>query len=379
MFPATPLLSGSPGSSQGPLRLADFNGDGRLDAVAPGAGLYLGFGDGTFFAPIRINMGWEDAEAVDYDGDGRMDLVIATSYYSMVLLNKAARGENLPPVALVRPVTVEYGNQFQVEGTYASDAGSFDPNLDQLVYEWTDSEGRIIGDWAVFSWGSALPPGTYPFKLTLRDGRGGTASDTMMVTISPTKESVAHLAWSPVAGAWRQVDDPTAAQALALWHPNAGAPKLATALANPANYVDVPILADPTQTYKLWIRLRAENNYWGNDSIFVQVRGGVVTQDGQTRFATGTTDALDINLEPCSGCGVSGWGWRDERWGDRLTATPVLLRFPTGGWQRVRIQTREDGVIVDQITLSSERYLSRPPGPARNDKTILIEHPRRDG
>jgi hypothetical protein len=143
-------------------------------------------------------------------------VVISTSYYSMVLLNTAARGENLPPVVLVRPVTVEYGNQFQVEGTYASDAGSFDPNLDQLAYEWTDSEGRIIGDWAVFSWRSALPPGTYPFKLTLRDGRGGTASDTLLVTISPMKESVAHLAWSAVAGAWRQVDDPTAARALAL-------------------------------------------------------------------------------------------------------------------------------------------------------------------
>jgi hypothetical protein len=44
----------------------------------------------------------------------------------------------------------------------------------------------------------------------------------------------------------------------------------------------------------------------------------------------------------------------------------------------VRIQTREDGVIVDQIARSSERYLSQPPGPARNDRTILIEHPERE-
>jgi hypothetical protein len=56
--------------------------------------------------------------------------------------------------------------------------------------------------------------------------------------VSPTKESVAHLAWPPAAGAWRQVDDPTAVQALALWHPNAGAPKLSTVLANPTNYRD---------------------------------------------------------------------------------------------------------------------------------------------
>jgi hypothetical protein len=102
---------------------------------------------------------------------------------------------------------------------------------------------------------------------------------------------------------------------LADFHPNAGAPKVTKALANPTNYVEAFILADPTQTYKLWVRLRAENNYWGNDSIFVQVEGGTVTQDGQTRFATGTTDATNINLERCSGCGIAGWGWRDERWG----------------------------------------------------------------
>lgn len=377
-FSQNALTSGSPASSGGPLHVADFNGDGHLDALAPGAGLYRGRGDGMFDVPNRINMGWEDGEAVDYDRDGRIDVVISRSHYTMVLLNRAERGENLPPVVLVSPVTVEYGSQFEVEGTYASDAGSFDPNLDEVVYEWTDSEGRIIGDWAVFSWGSALPPGTYPFTLTLRDGHGGTASDTLRLTISPMTESVAHLAWAATAGAWRQVDDPTAAQALALWHPNAGAPKVTTPLANPTNYVDVWVAADPTQSYKLWVRLRAENDYWGNDSIFVQFEGGAVTRDGQTRFATGTTDALDINLEQCSGCGISGWGWRDERWGDRLAAAPVLLRFPRGGFHRVRIQTREDGVIVDQIALSSERYLNQPPGPAKNDKTILIQHPGRE-
>ena len=47
------------------------------------------------------------------------------------------------------------------------------------------------------------------------------------------------------------------------WHPNAGAPRVNAASANPTNYVDVSILADPTPTYKLWVRLRAENDYWG--------------------------------------------------------------------------------------------------------------------
>jgi hypothetical protein len=84
------------------------------------------------------------------------------------------------------------------------------------------------------------------------------------------------------------------------------------------------------------------------------------------------------NLEECSGCGLSGWGWRDERWRDRLTAAPVLLRFPSGGWQRLRIQTRADGVSVDQFVLSSEQYLQKPPGPAKNDTTKLTPRPNED-
>ena len=82
--------------------------------------------------------------------------------------------------------------------------------------------------------------------------------------------------------------------------------------------------------------------------IFVQFENGVQV-GGQSRYAIGTTDALSINLEECSGCGVSGWGWRDERWGDTRTAAPVLLRFPPGGWTRVRL-----------LSTSHERDETRP-------------------
>jgi hypothetical protein len=37
----------------------------------------------------------------------------------------------------------------------------------------------------------------------------------------------------------------------------------------------------------------------------------------------------------------------------------------------MRIQTREDGLSIDQIVLSAEKYLTARPGPAKNDKTIL--------
>jgi hypothetical protein len=77
-----------------------------------------------------------------------------------------------------------------------------------------------------------------------------------------------------------------------------------------------------------------------------------------------------VNLEECNGCGVSGWGWEDDSWGAQ-NRNGMLLRFPEGGGQVVRIQVREDGVSVDQIVLSAEGYLTARPGTAKNDTTIL--------
>ena len=50
-----------------------------------------------------------------------------------------------------------------------------------------------------------------------------------------------------------------------------------------------------------------------------------------------------------------------------------VLRFPEGGYQSIRIQVREDGVSIDQIVLSAERYRTVRPGPAKGDTTILPE------
>jgi hypothetical protein len=39
--------------------------------------------------------------------------------------------------------------------------------------------------------------------------------------------------------------------------------------------------------------------------------------------------------------------------------------------QLVHIQTREHGVSVDQVNLSSEKYVTIRPGKAKNDSTIV--------
>jgi hypothetical protein len=131
----------------------------------------------------------------------------------------------------------------------------------------------------------------------------------------------------------------------------------------------VQFVADPTQEYKLWLRLKAEDDNWANDSVFVQFTGA---KDGAGNpiYEIGTTSALAVNLEECSGCGVSGWGWEDDGWG-AVNVNGTTLRFPDGGSQTLRIQTREDGVSIDQIVLSAVKYKTTRPGAAKNDATLL--------
>ena len=138
------------------------------------------------------------------------------------------------------------------------------------------------------------------------------------------------------------------------------------------NFITLGFVADPTQEYKLWVRLKAEGNSWANDSVFVQF-DGALDAAGNPIYAIGSTSALAINLEECSGCGDSGWGWRDESWGAKGIVGSVRLRFwsPEGHDVVIRVQTREDGVMIDQIVLSSGKYKTTRPGAVKNDATIL--------
>ena len=71
-------------------------------------------------------------------------------------------------------------------------------------------------------------------------------------------------------------------------------------------------------------------------------------------------------------CGVAGWGWEDDGWGEP-NRNGVTLRFREAGMKRLRIQVREDGVSIDQIALSAVKYRTTRPGTARNDTVILEE------
>lgn len=237
--------------------------------------------------------------------------------------------------------------------------------------EWRDASGTPVpvDEDEVFGFFAPRPPGTHVFTLTVDDGRGGVSSDTVTITILPVPEIVIHPGVSgQTSGGWTRVDDATAASGRRVFYPNAGVPKSSAPVATTGS-VGIVFIADPTQTYKLWVRLKAENDNWANDSVWLQFSGATDTA-GRAVYEIGSTSWMAVNLEECSGCGISGWGWEDDGWGAR-NVNGGLLRFPDGGYRWLSIQVREDGVSVDQIVLSAERYRTARPGTAKGDTTIL--------
>lgn len=174
-----------------------------------------------------------------------------------------------------------------------------------------------------------------------------------------------------VSGNWQPIADTSAAGKLRLASTNEGAPAASTPLANPVDYFELTFEAEAGRPYRLWIRGEAFKNRRTNDSVFVQFSDSVDAA-GRSIFRIGSTGATSVAMEECGGCGLSGWGWQDN--GSDGSLGPVVY-FARTGTQRIRIQTREDGLSIDQIVLSSSEYLTQPPGAPRDDATILPETP----
>jgi endonuclease/exonuclease/phosphatase family metal-dependent hydrolase len=171
------------------------------------------------------------------------------------------------------------------------------------------------------------------------------------------------------AGKWVVTSDATApGGAKTMRHPDTGAAKITTAAASPANYFELTFSAQAGVPYHLSLYGKADNNYWGNDSVFVQFSGSV-SSTGSAKWRIGTTSATEINLEDCSGCGLSGWKWQDNGWG--LNVTGESIYFATTGTQTMRVQTREDGLSVDQIVLAPETTTAAVP-PSSTAATIKV-------
>ncbi|HZP47697.1 MAG TPA: FG-GAP-like repeat-containing protein [Vicinamibacterales bacterium] len=352
--------------------IADVNVDGNPDVVTDQGVIVFGNGDGTFGPPQKFDVGINGGygvTAADVDGDGLPDLLFGGAWSQVTVLYNSRDTANHPPSVSGGDRTVSYQDQFGEDGVVLVASGS-DPDAHALTYVWRDQHGAVVATSRFYELLQPLPPGTYTFTVTASDGRGASATDSVALTIAPVKEIVVWAADGfPQGSAWVMAADASAAGGARAYNPNANAAKINAPLANPSSGYTIGFIADPTQTYKLWIRLKADGNSPYNDSIFVQFSGSTDAA-GHPAYRQGTTSALPINLEECAGCGESGWGWEDDGWGS-VDRNGVTLRFPDGGFHQIFIQQREDGVSIDQIVLSSEKFLTTRPGKAKNDSTIL--------
>jgi hypothetical protein len=351
--------------------IGDLNEDGHVDLVTNSPlAVSFGRGDGTFGSPQGLAPWTSGLAVADVNRDGVLDIVLDGS--NGVLLGQRSQ-TNRAPIADAGPdVTLTYRETFnddEEDSFYFSGWGSSDPDQQSLIFEWSDRAGNVLSTYGALQ----VPhfrPGSYVITLRVSDGRGGVAEDTATLTVLPVREIVLHTALGgDGAGEWQVTPDPTAASDYRIYNPDRGAAKVSTPAAEPEHYVDLWFVPDPTQDYKLWIRGKAENNHWANDSAWVQFETAIDAA-GAPVHRIGTTGGLPFNLEECSGCGISGWGWEDDGWG-AVNRTGSTIRFAEGGWQRIRVQTREDGLSIDQIVLSAEKYKTTRPGTAKNDTTIL--------
>ncbi len=231
------------------------------------------------------------------------------------------------------------------------------------------------------SWNTtAAANGPHSLGAVARDAAGNrTTAAPVSVTVfnavvvpPPSRTIVLHAADVPagnLVGNWVRSDDASAADGVALWNPDAGAGKIAPALAAPKHYVEISFQAEAGTPYHLWMRLRAQNDYFGNDSLHVQfddavdAAGAPVYRIG----AAGVNNSAQVVLQESDGGKIAGWGWADQGW----NGLGASIYFSTTGPHTLRIQQREDGVMFDQIVLSPDTYSTSAPGSQNNDTTVV--------
>ena len=222
--------------------------------------------------------------------------------------------------------------------------------------------------------------GTHTLTARARDASGNmTTSAAVSVhvfnTVTPPPPSgtivlrAADVPAENIVGNWVRSSQSTAADSVALWNTDNGAAKIAPALTAPQHYVDITFNAAAGKAYHLWIRMRAQNDYYGNDSIHVQF-SDAVDASGSPIYRIGSSGAdnsAQVVQQETDNGPISGWGWADQGWNGLGTH----IYFATSGSHTLRIQQREDGVLFDQIVLSPDTFLTAPPGQQNRDGTIV--------
>jgi hypothetical protein len=283
-------------------------------------------------------------------------------------------GGNIPPaVSLTAPAT---GATFAVAATVTLGASASDADGTVDRVEFFGNGTLLCTDTAApysCTW-SSVQAGAYSLTAVAIDNHGGrTTSGSRAITVSATAvpgDVVLYAARAPVRkGAWTPVGDPGAAGGRRLYDATSS-PTITTPASSPVNYSELNFMALAGVPYRLWMRGRADDDYWENDSVWVQFSGSL-NAAGSPAWRIGSTAGISLSIEECSACGLAGWGWHDNGWGVGVRGNTIA--FATSGVQTIRIQQRQDGISIDQIVLSPATYMYAAPGSTRNDTKILPE------
>ncbi len=294
-------------------------------------------------------------------------IVQAQDSYNGRIATAAITGTIAPtPLAIATPATpaARIGTPYQAVFSAIGGTGAT---------TWAVADGSLPAGLAITADGviagspAASGAATFTIQATDAGWPGNTVAQTFTIDVAASREIVLYAADAPtIAGTWSRIADATAAGGYRVWNADAGAAKLASALAAPANYMDLTFQAEAGVAYHLWVRGKADRNSWANDSMLVQF-SQAVDQKGAAIDRIGSTSAATVSIEDGTNAGLAGWGWGDASYG--ALAAPVY--FASTGTQTIRIQVREDGLSLDQIVISAEQYLATAPGAAKNDTTIL--------
>jgi hypothetical protein len=279
-------------------------------------------------------------------------------------------------------VNVTAGGSFDVEFRVASPGagGTF-----HLEINGSDVTGPITipdtGGWqnwtTVRKTGLNVAAGQQVWRL-LMDGNGastavGNINFVRLVSAAPTASGGDIVLYSTdvstMTGNWTRVNSSSGAAGFRMQSTDFGAPAVDSPLAAPGDYFEAQFVPQANRPYRLWLRLRASGDSKFNDSVWVQL-SGAVDSGGSPLWRTGTGSGLLVNLEACSNCGVASWGWTNGAW---WLGDAAIVRFPSSSTETIRIQTREDGLDIDQIVLSPSTYFDAAPGSATRDTTVVAK------
>lgn len=95
-------------------------------------------------------------------------------------------------------------------------AVAFDPDGDEITYQWLAPMGIISGEGARVTWKAPLIPGAYTITATVTDGGGGEAEMTITLNVVPNNPPVIVSLESEDTGCRRR--DPVAVDCIAYDH-----------------------------------------------------------------------------------------------------------------------------------------------------------------